>query len=293
MTSLAFTIVSSTGTINFEAYCNVTCDDRDTNHTICEYRCEISPECKNFEHIELSDEERVYIRDVHNYLRNLIASGDDTRGDNDCAKNMMVMNYHKEIELATLCMARRCELKHDQCRHTLSFDSAGQNIAHFSGNKINGKDPRFLNASIMSWYEEISETCEELLAKYPEETHGPPAHFTQLVWANTKYVGCSRVTYTENNKTNLLIVCNYSPAGNVVNSPVYEYGFGCTVAETNVNYTSLCGTIDAVIIGAPPMVPKRSSIEMPNLASKNVIDVIDIVCSVIFIYFIIYNYVRR
>ena len=49
-------------------------------------------------------------------------------------------------------------------------------------------------------------------------------HFTQLVWADTKKVGCGMATssvYKENNSYYVWIVCRYDPWGNVYNENPY------------------------------------------------------------------------
>ena len=40
-------------------------------------------------------------------------------------------------------------------------------------------------------------------------------HFTQLVWAGTAAVGCGAALCDVGSMQSMLLVCNYSPAGNV------------------------------------------------------------------------------
>lgn len=246
--SLICIFIASTRAIDFAAYCKTTCPLPNDNHTICEYRCELAPDCLDFQNHELSDKERRSVRNVHNHFRNLIASGKDTRGGNGNAKNMMVMNYHKEIEVATACWGKRCSFNHDKCRHTLSFDSAGQNIFTLvSKTPLNVVNQEVFNTSIGEWYSEIEQTTKAMLEKFPEYPVGI-GHFTQLVWAKSVYVGCSLVTFSaeeQEYKYRLMVICNYSPAGNFVDEPVYEFGKGCTGKENpNSKYPALCGKLD-------------------------------------------------
>ncbi len=44
-------------------------------------------------------------------------------------------------------------------------------------------------------------------------------HYTQLVWKDTREVGCSIVS----NQRRDVLVCRYSPAGNTVGQPVFDY----------------------------------------------------------------------
>ncbi|MBU2537628.1 MAG: SCP-like extracellular [Proteobacteria bacterium] len=61
------------------------------------------------------------------------------------------------------------------------------------------------------WYSQASNTC-----------NAPPGkscgHYTQIVWQNTKEVGCARAVCDDKSQ---VWVCNYSPAGNVVGQRPY------------------------------------------------------------------------
>lgn len=48
-------------------------------------------------------------------------------------------------------------------------------------------------------------------------------HYTQLVWAKTKELGCGLVKYRKSDGWNTCyLICNYGPAGNIFNYPIYE-----------------------------------------------------------------------
>lgn len=61
--------------------------------------------------------------------------------------------------------------------------------------------------------------------------------YTQLVWAKTQYVGCGLAIYGDRNTTKKInnkkvyykrLVCNYAPAGNVIDEQVYQIGAPCS-----------------------------------------------------------------
>ena len=56
-------------------------------------------------------------------------------------------------------------------------------------------------------------------AGFPSDTMS--GHYTQVIWAATTRVGCGRVTCTRQSQQWTLVVCNYSPRGNVLGQPVY------------------------------------------------------------------------
>ena len=60
----------------------------------------------------------------------------------------------------------------------------------------------------------------------PGSCSGPACgHFTQMAWANTRYLGCAVVNGCNDYN---LVVCNYFPAGNFNAVPPYEAGNQCT-----------------------------------------------------------------
>ena len=59
-----------------------------------------------------------------------------------------------------------------------------------------------------SWYNEVSQYD----FNNPGFSHGT-GHFTQLVWKNTKEIGCGAAC---NSKNKCYVTCNYNPPGNYV-----------------------------------------------------------------------------
>lgn len=47
-------------------------------------------------------------------------------------------------------------------------------------------------------------------------------HYTQLVWAKTTLLGCGFIKYTDGDWKKNYLACNYGPAGNWQDQPVYE-----------------------------------------------------------------------
>jgi hypothetical protein len=69
-------------------------------------------------------------------------------------------------------------------------------------------------------------------------------HFTQMAWANTRYVGCAVVNGCANGST---LVCNYFPLGNMTvgnnPAPPYEAGEACSncMSDRDVCTDGQCG----------------------------------------------------
>lgn len=251
MVVLHLTQVLSEG-INVEEFCAVKCLKPSDIHTICEYKCkEDNDRCKEYKFYPLSRNDRQILLDQHNMYRNKVASGEDRRGGNEAAKNMKVMNYDIDIEVTTYCWSKRCIFTHDKCRNLPKYASAGQNLFLQSGTAgIDGKNDKLLNESIKAWYEEIKDTTKELIESFGS-SEAVIGHFTQVVWASTEFVACSRVTFTDEQEAQFKfkyhLLCNYSPAGNFLGNPVYEFGEGCTAPdEPNDRFKALCGKLTSI-----------------------------------------------
>ena len=76
-----------------------------------------------------------------------------------------------------------------------------------------------ITAAIDQWYSEIS--------KYSYKKPGFKAstgHFTQVVWKGTEKIGCAVITCNGKKGTpGKYLVCEYSPAGNIVNEGYFAH----------------------------------------------------------------------
>ncbi|XP_019772948.1 venom allergen 5 2 isoform X2 [Dendroctonus ponderosae] len=245
-------------------YCQLSCDSFNASetHTVCkrqQQKCGPDPKCgPDFAVLELSNDDRQYIMDIHNYLRNKVAIGHEKRGFQPRAANMLVMNYNRELEFLAQCWANACNgnpLVHDRCRRTAQYVHVGQNLGY-----INSTDPKInkikaIKDLILLWYDEValfdSSWINDTQIRSPDLVVG---HYTQLVWANSMEIGCaiSYYTHTVQNRIwhQLILVCNYGPGGNYLGNPVYEAGKVATRCpkgmERNAIYKGLCGQTQPV-----------------------------------------------
>ncbi|KAJ8969987.1 hypothetical protein NQ317_007034 [Molorchus minor] len=88
----------------------------------CFQKCGPGPKCGDaFKVIKFDDDDRQYILDIHNYLRNKVALGYEKRSKQPTASNMNAMSYNMELEFIGQCWANMCNgdpLRHDVCRRT-------------------------------------------------------------------------------------------------------------------------------------------------------------------------------
>ncbi len=58
-------------------------------------------------------------------------------------------------------------------------------------------------------------------------------HYSQLVWAESRFVGCGHITFPASAGFRRLLVCNYGPAGNFVGEPVYVRARPCSMCPVD------------------------------------------------------------
>ncbi|CAH1173570.1 unnamed protein product [Phaedon cochleariae] len=236
-------------------YCQLQCFENLTN-TVCtrgDQKCGPDPVCgTDFRVIKLSNDDRQYILDIHNYLRNKVALGHEKRGEQPSAANMNAMSYDRELEFIAQCWANACKgnpLVHDVCRRSHKFEYVGQNLGSVSSTSPNIDLVKSLKELILGWYDEVADYNSTWIddTRPREKEIG---HYTQLIWASTTTIGCAVSYYStvidEENWYVLLLVCDYGPGGNYLGSPVYRLGKPCTEcpkgrALKNKVYQGLCG----------------------------------------------------
>jgi uncharacterized protein YkwD len=104
------------------------------------------------------------------------------------------LTWSGELAATAQQRARRCDFNHDDP------SLHGENL--FWGT-AGAYSPQ---SAVASWYEEIAEYD---FAR--PNFNGQTGHFTQIVWLSSKQLGCGMALC----RSNPLLVCRYSPPGNV------------------------------------------------------------------------------
>ncbi|XP_035237011.1 peptidase inhibitor 16-like [Anguilla anguilla] len=157
---------------------------------------------------QLTAEDRDEIVETHNHFRSLVWPG---------AANMRRMSWDDSLALVAAGYATKCVWEHNP-----DLGDLGENLYATSG-------PFNASKAITGWY------LEHLDYSYHNDSCPEDklcGHYTQVVWAETTLVGCSThlcekvVGLTFTGVT--MLVCDYSPAGNVLGELPYEEGEPCS-----------------------------------------------------------------
>ncbi|OXU28933.1 hypothetical protein TSAR_007438 [Trichomalopsis sarcophagae] len=210
-------------------YCNLNCTSKFDDgvvepHVLCTFR-NPSPAkaCTDVQKVGLTEEEKQKVLDVHNKLRQFVASGLETRGSpgpQPLAKNMPILEWDEELAFLAQRAAIQCSREH-YCSDAERFP-VGQNIAH-TGIPSKKYD---LEDMVKSWYDEVQYfNAGEVPSFVPRESDsGLPdiEHYTQLVWDQTTKIGCGLIVWRENKMYKTNLYCNYGESGNYESDPVYK-----------------------------------------------------------------------
>ncbi|KAI4504389.1 hypothetical protein M0802_000860 [Mischocyttarus mexicanus] len=211
-------------------YCQIKCSTG--IHTLCKYGESTKPssQCAGrvIKSVGPTEEEKKLIVNEHNRFRQKVAQGLETRGNpgpQPAASDMNNLKWNDELAHIAQVWASQCQFfVHDKCRNIdnnilnddiLAKYQVGQNIAYAAGSSL----PDVVSL-VKLWENEVKDfNYNQGITK---QNFGKVGHYTQMVWGNTKEIGCGSLKYVENNWESHYLVCNYGPAGNYLGQPIYK-----------------------------------------------------------------------
>ncbi|XP_037795137.1 uncharacterized protein LOC119590552 [Penaeus monodon] len=222
-----------------------------SDHTMCRAT---PPTCSIY--LEgVTSSERAFILDAHNKYRAIVARGEESEGlpgPQYSASDMQQLVWNEELAQVAQAWASACPDYHDcqDCRRVLSRDYyVGQNI-FYEWSSSNGGS--VWETAVRLWYEEVKYVPNYLTKSFRMMDHAVIGHYTQLVWAETREVGCG-ATYHDCSKVFKgrmwklkckIYVCNYGPTGNYVRKPMYSIGPPASACppdtRPSIQYPGLC-----------------------------------------------------
>uniref|UniRef100_A0A0A9ZC82 Venom allergen 5 n=1 Tax=Lygus hesperus TaxID=30085 RepID=A0A0A9ZC82_LYGHE len=163
----------------------------------------------------LNAQQRTKIVELHNQMRNKVASGGVPSQSK--AQNMREMVWDNEMAQRAQSWADNCVFEHDSNRKDSKGKYFGQNLVVTWAQKDPGSPN--IEKMIDTWFNEVYEHG------YTGGYNSKTGHYSQLIWADSNKVGCGLTSYLDTNKLySDLLVCNYSPAGNVIGQQAYVKG---------------------------------------------------------------------
>nr|CAD7256849.1 unnamed protein product [Timema shepardi] len=180
-----------------------------------------TPTSRGFSQTEKDD-----IVNEHNRLRNIVALGEESRGNpgpQPSAANMRKMSWNEELAKIAQRWVDQCIGGHDACRNTDRY-YVGQNS--FTSMSSNGGSKFNKSSSVGVFFSEVTSFNNGGVDKFTFSSS--TGHYTQLVWADTHLVGCGSISFPSGSWNKNQLVCNYGPGGNMVGASVYQEGKPCS-----------------------------------------------------------------
>ncbi|XP_044260954.1 scoloptoxin SSD976-like [Tribolium madens] len=241
-------------------YCEKFCPGKDRS-TGCECQPQGSRTEVDLEHVVSF---RRFALAEHNYWRQYLASGQETRNGAHSAADMMALSYSLELEFLARCYGRSTfNGYHEKCRIMSNDRIVGQNLAGFSRKNYSLS---LVKEQIWDWYDEIEDVEPEIFDDF--EVGGEKIeHFTAMVWGQVNQVGCARIFTPDTKKDGFrfpvyvqALICDYGStilkdqgtkiAPNWLGRPVFKEGEPCSKCPDGLScnrvYTALCGEIEPV-----------------------------------------------
>ncbi|CAL1261141.1 unnamed protein product [Larinioides sclopetarius] len=205
------------------------------NHTGCKSK---NPRCNIVDNQVTNDDKNLVVR-LHNQYREKIAMGKETAaGGLPTASNMLEMVWDDELAYIAQRHAETCEFEHDcsDCRKVDRF-GVGQNLyMSWSFSLPSSRDQ--WEEMVKTFYSEIQMFRKEDISSF--NFHANYGHFSQVIWANSWRIGCGKVVFKDGKWYQTMISCNYGPAGNYVNAPIYKIGSPCSACPSNTCCGNSC-----------------------------------------------------
>lgn len=135
-------------------------------------------------------------------------------------------------------------MKHDKCRNTARYKTAGQNLALFMSSPNHRPIKDTITEAITMWYNEykyVPNLKEVNKLGSSGGSFSKIGHWNQLMQSKANRIGCSVVQFTKTGWKQPLIGCNYS-AGNLRQKQMYTIGEPASLCKTgrHSKYPGLC-----------------------------------------------------
>jgi len=114
----------------------------------------------------------------------------------------------------------------------------GENILSYTGSYSNVVDLS-VSQAVSGWWDEYKWLDYSGEACYEPTNTSSCGHYSQMAWADTRYIGCGTITCGSSGT--VITLCNYYPAGNVGNK---RYGFQNNTVKQPYPTGTPCSTCD-------------------------------------------------
>ncbi|XP_043468879.1 venom allergen 3-like [Leptopilina heterotoma] len=207
-------IVLISGQPSRQDYCRIC-----RTHTMCLFPDPNPHRVCPVSHVGLNSDQIREILELHNSLRQKVASGGETRGNpgpQPPAISIPDLVWDDELAIIAQRWVNQCRFSMDSCRHVQRF-FVGQNIG---GKFVTTVPSDIITQIINDWYNEVEKFDSRQVERVMDYTL--VLRYTQMVWSTTRFIGCGYINLNHNNQIIATLACNYGPTGNFIRGKIYD-----------------------------------------------------------------------
>lgn len=177
--------------------------------------------------VPMTLEYKAIMVNVHNFYRNKTAGGGLSNLNREAAA-MSTLMWSPELASLAEMNSKQCNMKHDRCRNTDTFQTSGQNLAwSASSEPLTPAEVRAAAINgISKWFNEYKFTEDSDVDSFNRLSgvRGKQiGHFTCLVKDIITRVGCAVTTYKDDDDySNVLVACNYG-SKNLISIQIFQH----------------------------------------------------------------------
>eukprot|EP00486_Rosalina_sp_Unknown_P003111 CAMPEP_0201574326 /NCGR_PEP_ID=MMETSP0190_2-20130828/18760_1 /ASSEMBLY_ACC=CAM_ASM_000263 /TAXON_ID=37353 /ORGANISM="Rosalina sp." /LENGTH=499 /DNA_ID=CAMNT_0048002439 /DNA_START=91 /DNA_END=1587 /DNA_ORIENTATION=+ len=200
--------------------------------------------------VVIDEEMQRALLDKHNALRNSLALNGIASSGQPQATFMNALHWDPVLAANSQKFTDRCSIGHNNNRvydfksldspklSTFNYDasdlSVGENFLWYPRTSATIYDDAMAMAEEHWWNEHED---YDFATKY---SSGVTGHYTQMAWADTRYVGCGASICPSGSTDMLFLICEYYPSGNFNGNRPYNSGSPCSECATLASDRSIC-----------------------------------------------------
>lgn len=247
-------------------YCSLSCNG--TQHLMCKNSCQPTGKYCGISAMPLRIlyEEIWEILRLHNEYRSALAL---SKFDNRQPARFNALSYTMDLQRSASCAVNMCGIKNldvEYCVKTEKYPHIGQNYILYTPPKgekgIVG--PKGIKMCMKKWFSEhkYGEYDQKSVKNWIfNETF---KHFTQMVWGDTKYIGCAAISINKQ----ILFGCHYA-TGIQLGQELYHQmadNFWCNecdpdMIQCHLEFNGLCGNM-RILLASDAKISCKDSISL-------------------------------
>ncbi|CAJ0602095.1 unnamed protein product [Cylicocyclus nassatus] len=187
--------------------------------------------------VGMTDELRMQFLDTQNYRRSILAKGQVPRPSGNylpTGANIIKLNFSCALEKEAIQEVRQCPTS------KTTNGTYGKNFDTFASTTLTSTYRDAVKKAVTNWWKVVRKESNGpgmQVTFRSNHVNQPVETYTQIAWANTRYIGCAIAKCS----SSYTVICLYDPKGNIVDQVLYMKGSPCAACPTGTTCDSAIG----------------------------------------------------